>query len=240
MPDAPTFSDTFFALHGYEPFPWQAALADRVADSGWVDINAPTGCGKTSVIDVWLYDLARRAMSGEPIKHRRLVYVVDRRIVVDGTYRHAVDISSRIADAVEGPLHIIGQGLRGLADEKVPVLVARMRGGSWRDESWASNPAQPIILVSTVDQAGSRLLGRGYGCGRSLQVVSAALLGNDALWLVDEAPSSFCRCETNRYGRLTGVRCEPRTPRPWRIRFPNGWLMVALFQNLNTTLSNGP
>ena len=183
----PTFSETFVALHEYEPFPWQASLADRVANVGWVDINAPTACGKTAVIDVWLYDLARRANSGEHINHRRLVYIVDRRIVVDGTYRHAVEIACKITDATEGPLRIIAQSLCALAGEQVPVIVARMRGASWRDESWASNPAQAVMLISTVDQAGSRLLGRGYGCSRSLQVVSAGLLGNDTLWLVDEA-----------------------------------------------------
>src|SRR5690606_7439899 len=61
------------------PFPWQQALLERFVDGRLPRaIDIPTGLGKTAVMAVWL--AARAAGAAVP---RRLVYVVDRRAVVD-------------------------------------------------------------------------------------------------------------------------------------------------------------
>lgn len=61
------------------PFPWQTTLLNDFRNGTLHDaVDIPTGLGKTSVIAIWL---VARAL-GAPLP-RRLVYVVDRRAVVD-------------------------------------------------------------------------------------------------------------------------------------------------------------
>ena len=149
--------------HGYPPFPWQAALAERLAAGDWPDaLTPPTGSGKTGAIDVWLWARCQ----GHPLP-RRLVYVIDRRLVVDGVVDYAVALAARLPEA-ERP------------------AVVQMRGGIAVDNDWALDPSRSTIVVSTVDQAGSRLLFSGYGISPKAAPIHAALLGNDALWVLDE------------------------------------------------------
>lgn len=64
---------------GASPFPWQEQLRLEFMNGQIpVALDIPTGLGKTKVIAIWLMAL----LSGAPIP-RRLVYVVDRRAVVD-------------------------------------------------------------------------------------------------------------------------------------------------------------
>ena len=61
------------------PFPWQIELLRRFRRGEVVSsLDVPTGLGKTAVMAVWL--VARALGAALP---RRLVYVVDRRAVVD-------------------------------------------------------------------------------------------------------------------------------------------------------------
>ena len=80
------FAAAFEALTGNAPFPWQWALYQRfVAGDFPASCTLPTGLGKTSVIHIWLLALAH-----VPDKMpRRLVYVVNRRTVVDQSTEEA-------------------------------------------------------------------------------------------------------------------------------------------------------
>jgi CRISPR-associated endonuclease/helicase Cas3 len=184
------------ALNGEEtpPFPWQRALLNRVAERGWPSLlDLPTGSGKTAAIDVAVFHLALEA--GRGVDRRapiRILFTVDRRIIVDAAYARAVKIAEHLKRAADGEdcpdvLRRVACALRKLSGPRADPLVAvRLRGGVPHDTDWARSPAQPLVAVSTVDQVGSRLLFRGYGVSRRMWPVHAGLVGADSLWLLDE------------------------------------------------------
>lgn len=188
------FSDFYEALHGYGPFPWQNRLVQELAtvrNGCWPGLDLPTSSGKTSVLDIAVFLLALE--SGKPLNERqaalRTFFVVDRRIVVDEAAEHADKIAKKLNETgshVPGILRIVGDKLRLFGGEKA-LHVSAMRGGMYRDGSWAEAPNQPTICLSTVDQVGSRLLFRGYGVSPYQRALHAALVGNDSLIILDEA-----------------------------------------------------
>jgi CRISPR-associated endonuclease/helicase Cas3 len=186
----PSFPEVFTALWGFDPFPWQTMLADRVAEDRWpAALDLPTASGKTACIDVALFALAEQADRPleQRIAPRRIWFVVDRRIVVDEAFDRAQTIAEKLAAATDGPLRVIADRLRKLAGTDRPCAVARLRGGVLRDDGWARLPSQPAVITSTVDQLGSRILFRGYGCSQLTAPIFAGLAGNDSLVLLDEA-----------------------------------------------------
>lgn len=194
------FADFYRSVHGYDPFAWQEALAERVlAGDGWpAGIDVPTGLGKTSVIDIAVFALAAQAGEGHlRTAPTRTFVVVDRRVIVDQAYEHARQVAAALRDPSEGTvLGWVATALRSLSDGGPALEVCRMRGGttwSWR---WLAQPSQPAVVVATVDQYGSRLLFRGYGVGANLRPIDAALCGNDALLVLDEAHLSAPLVET--------------------------------------------
>ncbi len=213
------FKDFYREIHGYEPYPWQSKLAEQVIETGrWPEsINVPTGCGKTSCIDIAVY-----ALACNPEKNpRRIVFVVNRRIVVDEGNERAKKISDELEKSTDDS--ILGRVKKSLCDisgGKTALMHAVLRGGTHIDNEWSSNPVQPIVIASTVDQAGSRLLFRGYGLGRMSRLVNAGLLGYDCLWILDETHISKPFTETLR--RIEEFRKEPwiegkSIPRPWGV-----------------------
>jgi len=197
LPATPTFSAFFEAAFGYPPYPWQARLAQRVHDSGaWpATVGVPTGCGKTATMAIALWCIAAEAHLpvGERTSPRRVVMVVDRRTIVDQSFRDAQALHEALRGSNHPALAAVRQRLCSLMapgtdgrTESDPFQLALLRGGVPRDDSWARRPDQAILAVSTVDQVGSRLLFRGYGVGERMLSVHAGLLGNDTLFLLDE------------------------------------------------------
>lgn len=193
------FSTYFREVHGVEPFPWQVRLTHEVIENGsWPEvIDLPTGVGKTAALDTAVFSLAV-----EPQRFpRRVVFVVDRRIIVDQTYERAEVIQAALAGAstptlrwmkdrlaaVGGVVDGTGEGLLG---------VACLRGGIPIDGEWARRPDLPWVVVSTVDQYGSRLLFRGYGVSAAMRPIHAGLAGNDCLVILDEVHLSRPFAET--------------------------------------------
>ncbi len=198
------FSTWFCALQGSEPFPWQKRLfhewlcPKEPSRARWpAFVNLPTGCGKTTLIDLAILALA----CGSPCARRRIAFVVDRRLIVDEAAERAERVAQLLRGALEdpqSPLHAVARALLDVGgDAGEPLLVAKLRGGMDLDDSWARNPAQPVVILSTVDQFGSRLLFRAYGAtGRRSWPIPAGLLGVDTLVVVDEAHCSRPFCET--------------------------------------------
>jgi CRISPR-associated endonuclease/helicase Cas3 len=201
--DADAFTEFFRetwseAGSAMEPFPWQRALAAEVIEGdGWPgELCLPTGAGKTAVLDLALFHLAAQAdrPPEERTAPRRIFYVIDRRLVVDETYERGRKLSQHLArclgasDAPPVSREVARRLIRlGAVESGEPVMVSRMRGGIYREDAWAESPTQPTICISTVDQVGSRLLFRGYGVSDAMSPVHAGLVGNDSLFVLDEA-----------------------------------------------------
>lgn len=165
--DASMFAEPFRWLTGHAPFRWQQRLYDRfVAGDLPTALDLPTGLGKTSVMAIWL--LARTA---KPELPRRLVYVVDRRVVVDQATEFAVTLRRNASAA--------------LGIDNLPISTLRGRFADNRE--WLADPGRPAIVVGTIDMIGSRLLFEGYGVSRCMRPYQAGLLGADTLVVLDEA-----------------------------------------------------
>jgi CRISPR-associated endonuclease/helicase Cas3 len=217
------FAVVFEAIHGAPPFPWQERLAAGLAaGEPWPDaLDLPTGAGKTAALDIALFHLALEVDLGPRRRAPlRIVFVVDRRIIVDAAAERGERIAQALMDAGgDHPLARMARRLSHLAGQGAPpVTVRRLRGGMPREEDWARSPSQPVILCSTVDQVGSRLLFRGYGLSDSMKPVHAGLLGSDALLLLDEAHLAAPFAQTLGWvSRYRGQPWSAEPPGPWRF-----------------------
>lgn len=157
------------------PFPWQEELFTRFA-KGTIErsLDIPTGLGKTAVMAIWL--VARAHGAALP---RRLVYVVDRRAVVD----QATDVANGLRACVDRNAEL--KRALGLGDRSLPI--STLRGQYVDNKEWLEDPASPAIIVGTVDMIGSRFLFEGYGTSRKMRPYHAGLLGVDTLVVLDEA-----------------------------------------------------
>ena len=182
------FEESFRALTGHDAYPWQKRLyrdwfmAGRVPSA----ISLPTGTGKTSTMALWLLACG----SGAPLP-RRLVWVVDRRVVVDQATREAENLltsldSPELTKVKRSFLDLSVAGEEGEA----PIAVSTLRGEHEDNRDWSKDPSRHAIIVGTVDMVGSRLLFSGYGDGRWHRPFHAGLLAVDTLLVLDEAQLS--------------------------------------------------
>ncbi|MCY4360685.1 MAG: type I-U CRISPR-associated helicase/endonuclease Cas3 [Gammaproteobacteria bacterium] len=158
------FVSKFQELTGFAPFKWQERLYKDYFAKGKLPsaLDMPTGLGKTSVMFIWY--LAFKTGADIP---RRLIYVVDRRAVVD----QATTVADEIREKSNDP----------------QLCVSTLRGQHVDNREWLADPAALAIIVGTVDMIGSRLLFSGYGVSRKMRPYHAGLLGADSLVVLDEA-----------------------------------------------------
>ena len=186
---ASDFREFFEELHGHAPFPWQRRLAEELCRThAWPDIiDLPTGAGKTACIDIALFHWFVSASNGTPSSSaRRIAFVVDRRIIVDEAADRARKIAGQI-DEARTPLLTAARSLLLTLTSASRVDVVTLRGGVEREKNLARDPTVVTVILSTVDQLGSRLLFRGYGVSDRMKPLHAGLFGVDTHLLLDEA-----------------------------------------------------
>ncbi len=191
------FDLAFEALTGYSALRWQRRLFDRLTKSiPTKGCDLPTGLGKTSIIPIWLIALASRAESESVTLPRRLIYIVNRRTVVDQATRVVEEIRRRLLDPTNSSWQTHAPALRQLVDalqklsanlDDLPLAISTLRGELADNEEWKADPARAAIIVGTIDMIGSKLLFSGYGDGRYHRTHHAGLIGQDSLIVHDEA-----------------------------------------------------
>lgn len=185
------FGSFFSAVHdGAQPYSWQQAVLEKLVASGdWPSlISAPTGSGKSAVIDIHVFARALAIQDGKKLP-RRLALVVGRRALVDSQAEQATQLQRLLSTPGDSAI------LREVADLLMrddygygkPLGVSVIRGGITPDRGWIDHPTLTQILCMTPDMFGSRLLHRGYGEAVRARPRSAGLLGFDTVAVIDEA-----------------------------------------------------
>jgi CRISPR-associated endonuclease/helicase Cas3 len=158
---------------GYDPLLWQGRLFEIFNNNRVPSVcDLPTGLGKTSVLLIWLLALRRQVTERRSRLPTRMVYVVDRRTVVDQATELALQIQ---------------KNLSGLGVPDKWLWVSTLRGQLADNREWAIDPSRAAIIIGTVDMIGSRLLFSGYRSSYKLRPLDAGLLGQDTLLVLDEA-----------------------------------------------------
>lgn len=182
------------------PFSWQEEVLDHICEYGvWPErINAPTGSGKSSVVDIHLFANALAAVGAAPRVPRRLCVTVGRRALVDSQADRAREILKCMKDALANGsgepdiLRRVAEALQSFQTRNDDQGSAPFEVGHIRGE--LSNRSLPVtdisacaIIAATPDMYGSRALFRGYGSTKAARPRETALLAMDTVMVLDEA-----------------------------------------------------
>jgi len=189
---------------GREPYPYQAALAERNDLPTLVDI--PTGVGKTAaLIGGWIY---RRRFHKDSVRRktpRRLIYCLPMRVLAEQTCQEAVRWLDRLNmlagaarwndndstrslleyDADPGATSPVSGFAAEHGDTGHRIAVHLLMGGT-EPGQWDAYPERDAIVIGTLEMLLSRALNRGYGMSRYRWPMHFSMLNNDCLWVMDE------------------------------------------------------
>ena len=196
------FGDFFASLNGgYAPFSWQEEVLDHICEHGvWPErINAPTGSGKSSVVDIHLFANALAAVGAAPRVPRRLCVTVGRRALVDSQADRAREkILDRMGKALANEsdesdiLRRVAEALQSFQtrnddQRSAPFEVGHIRGELSNRNLPVTDISACAIIAATPDMYGSRALFRGYGSTKAARPRETALLTMDTVMVLDEA-----------------------------------------------------
>ncbi|WP_320670777.1 type I-G CRISPR-associated helicase/endonuclease Cas3g [Patulibacter defluvii] len=149
--------DTFLReVRGHAPYPWQRKLAERLAQEAPsvvggpapLTIAVPTGSGKTTVVDALVWALA--AQADRPPRERtvgaRIVWAIDRRLLVDEVHDQAERLARKLAAALGDPADPL---------HDVAARLERLKGtppaGGWATATGAAVDEAPDSTAPAVD-----------------------------------------------------------------------------------------
>jgi CRISPR-associated endonuclease/helicase Cas3 len=232
------FAKCFEILTENSPFAWQIRLYEKFLTNQIPSAcDIPTGLGKTSVIVIWLLALTTKLLENPQENNipRRLVYVVDRRVIVDQATDEAQKILCRLKelkDSEDEDLRKIFSVLQKSSflvesqndvtsserENANVIALSTLRGEYADNREWCLDPSRPAIIVGTIDMIGSRLLFSAYGgVGESYKALQAGLLGQDTLVVIDEAHLSPAFMQTLRAIHPFVNRKDKNTIKPFNI-----------------------
>src|SRR5688572_12331880 len=137
------FVEAFEKLTGNPPFPWQEALYERFVSGDLPkSCTIPTGLGKTNVIVVWLIAL----MNGLKAAPRRLVYVVNRRTVVDQTTDVVEKLRNKLKEHSDLAKPLRELCAADLDPDEPPLAASTLRGQLADNRAWSADPARPAVI----------------------------------------------------------------------------------------------
>jgi CRISPR-associated endonuclease/helicase Cas3 len=213
------FEKCFEHLTGNAPFDWQLRLFQRFINGDFPNAcDIPTGLGKTSVMVIWLLALTHLLKKNNRKIPLRLVYVVDRRVIVDQATAEAENLLKKLDNALSdesNPLYTVAQILResSMKGRESLIALSTLRGQKADNREWCLDPSRPAIIIGTVDMIGSRMLFSGYGkVGINHRSLQAGLLGQDTLVVIDEAHLSPCFVATQIDIRSFVQKGQPLRP----------------------------
>ena len=182
------------------PFSWQEEVLDHICEHGvWPErINAPTGSGKSSVVDIHLFANALAAVGAAPRVPRRLCVTVGRRALVDSQADRANKILDRMGKALANEsdesdiLRRVAEALQSFqtgndGQGSGPFEVGHIRGELSNRTLPVTDISACAIIAATPDMYGSRALFRGYGSTKAARPRETALLAMDTVMVLDEA-----------------------------------------------------
>ena len=182
------------------PFSWQEEVLDHICEHGvWPErINAPTGSGKSSVVDIHLFANALAAVGAAPRVPRRLCVTVGRRALVDNQVDRAYKILECMEKALADEsgesdiLRRVDEALQSFQTRNDkqgndPFEVGHIRGELSNRTLPVTDISSCAIIAATPDMYGSRALFRGYGSTKAARPRETALLTMDTVMVLDEA-----------------------------------------------------
>ena len=197
------FGDFFEAVHGAgrRPFAWQEDLLRHLVNTEtWPEqIVAPTGAGKSSVVEIHVFAVALFAVGAAKRVPRRLAVVVNRRALTDSHAARAARIRCLLeeAPADDSILSRVRDALVGLrvceAEDRAPLVTATMRGAAATDRAWLNAPEACAVLCMTPAMWASSLLFRSYGASQLARPRLAGMLALDATVVVERSKCAAAR-----------------------------------------------
>lgn len=183
----PTFEKFFEIVNGFTPHPWQCQMQQMMSNNQWhAVLDLPTGAGKTQVMVIWFYSLLESLYKQTNHIPYYFHYVVQRKSIID----QSVGLSQKLHDRLNTPeLSFAKELLHQKLKVDSPLSISRMHSSIAREDrrTWIKNPCQPTIVLTTVDQYGSGILFRPYGCSYKLAPMQASLSLVNSLIFNDES-----------------------------------------------------